>query len=308
MKTSLHFRSLMAPIVAIILFSTTMVSCKKYLDIEPLSSFGTDYVFSNVVNAEKAVLGTYYRLTGDQGYGIRVSMYYPYDDDIMMGQGGTPYPDNERRDIAHFNVNANNTQLAGPFNQYYNGIERANICIYNIPRMEKYNNGTPEEQKALRRLHGEALTLRAVFYQELIRNWGDVPAQFLPSSMEPDLFKPKTDRDSIYEVLLADLEEAAKLVPWRTEVPRDERITQGTVRAMRARIALFRGGFSLRRTGGMQRGSDHLKYYQIARDECAAIMARRDQHTLNPSFLSVFKDYICGRRIDPSGEVIFEVA
>ena len=102
-----------------IAISTFGISCKKYLEVEPLSSFGTDYVFDNVVNAEKAVLGVYNRLGGDQGYGIRLSMYYPLDDDIMMGQGGNPYPDNERRDIAHYNATANNTQLPGPFNQLY---------------------------------------------------------------------------------------------------------------------------------------------------------------------------------------------
>lgn len=292
----------------VLLLTSGLTSCKKFLKIEPLSSFGTDYVFSNVINAEKAVIGVYYRLTGDNGYGIRVSMYYPYDDDIMMGQGGTPFPDNERRDIAHFTVNANNTQLPAPFNQFYNGIERANICIYNIPRMTQYENGSEREKQALRRLHGEALTLRALYYQELIRNWGDVPAQFLPSSMEADLFKRRTDRDSIYEVLLRDLELATTLLPWRTEVPRDERITQGAARALRARIALFRGGWSLRQSGTMQRGSDHLRYYQIARDECAAIMARTDQHRLNLSFESVFREYVCGRQIDPSGEIIFEIA
>src|SRR5687767_9112513 len=87
-------------------------SCKDYLELEPVSSFGPDYVFSNVTNATKAVLGAYASLGGDAGYGIRVSMYYPYDNDEMMGQGGTPYPDNERRDIAHYNVQPSNTQLA----------------------------------------------------------------------------------------------------------------------------------------------------------------------------------------------------
>ncbi|MCU0387979.1 MAG: RagB/SusD family nutrient uptake outer membrane protein [Chitinophagaceae bacterium] len=308
MKTRLLQSSILAPLSAVILFCSTLVSCKKFLEVEPYSSFGTDYVFSNVVNAEKAVLGTYYRLTGDQGYGIRLSMYYTYDDDIMMGQGGTPFPDNERRDMAHYTLNANNTQLAGPFNQLWNGVERANICIYNIPKMPQYTTGSESDQKALKRLHGESLVLRSVFYLELIRNWGDVPAQFNPSSVEPFLFKSKTDRDSIYDVLLDDLATAITLLPWRTEVAADERITQGAARAMRARIALFRGGFSLRGAEGMQRGSNHLKYYEIARDECSAIMARRDQHKLNTSYLSLFKDFVCGKRNDPSGEILFEVA
>ena len=280
-------------------------SCKKYLEVEPVSSFGTDYVFDNVINAEKAVLGTYYRLTGDQGYGIRLSMYYSYDTDIMMGQAGRN--DNERRDIAHYNATPNNTQLPAPFNQLYDGVERANLCIYNIPLMDEYNNGNAQQKNLLKRLHGEALTLRAQFYFELIRNWGDVPAQFQPSSLETDLFKSKMDRDSIYDRLLEDLQLASTLVPWRSEVAKDERITQGAVRALRAKIALFRGGYSLRRNKQMERGSNHLAYYQIAKDETQAII-QSNQHQLNPSYESVFKNYIAGKQIEPNGEVVWEVA
>jgi len=307
MNARLHNKRYWVPATFMALALMTLGSCKKYLEVEPVSSFGADYVFSNVINAEKAVLGTYYRLTGDQAYGIRLSMYYTLDDDLMMGQGATPYPDNERRDIAHYRVTASNTQLAGPFNQMYDGIERANLCIYNIPKMPQYSNGSDLEKSQLRRLHGEALTLRAQFYLELIRNWGDVPAQFQPSSLETDLFKPKTDRDSIYNHLLNDLAEAETLVPWRSEVARDERITQGAVRALRARIALYRGGYSLRKSRQMERGSNYLQYYQIARDECQAIM-QSGQHDLNPSFESVFKNYIAGKQIEPNGEVIWEVA
>jgi hypothetical protein len=301
MKMSFYKKTLMIPAVLLFLVFGA-VSCKKYLEVEPISSFGEDYVFGSVTNAKTALLGVYASLTGDQGYGIRVSMYYPYDNDLMMGQGGTPYPDNERRDIAHFNLNANNTQLAAPFNQLYSGIEKANICIYNIPKMEGYSNSTE-----LKRMHGEALTLRALFYQELIRNWGDVPAQFFPSSVETDLFKAKMDRDTIYEHLLEDLGIAATLVPWRTQVAADERITQGAVRGLRARIALYRAGYSLRRSKQMVKGSNSQIYYKIAKDECAAIM-QSNQHNLNSSFESVFKNYIAGKQIEPNGEVVMEVA
>src|SRR5690606_15065638 len=68
-------------------------------------------------------------------------------------------------------------------------------------------------------------------------------------------------------------------------------------------------GYSLRRVSGiMERRPDYLKYYQIARDECFDIMQHRDQHTLNPSFQAVFKDGIDSYKIDPFGEVLFEVA
>jgi len=300
-----HTKLATAFMLVAIIFAT---SCKKYLDVKPVSSFGPEFVFDNVSNARAAIYGTYAALTGDQGYGIRLNMYYVYDEDNMMGQGGTPYPDNERRDLAHYNVNPGNTQLAGPFNQIFSGIERANLCLYYIPQMDQYTSGSPSDIKELKRLHGEALTLRALFYLEAIRNWGDVPYHFQPAAFETDKFKPKTNRDSIYEQLLGDLALASTLVPWRTEVASDERITQGAVRALRARIALYRGGYSLRRNRLMERGSNHLAYYQIARDECLAIMQKTGDHKLNSSYQAVFKDNICAHKIEPNGEVLFEVA
>lgn len=288
-------------------------SCKKYLELEPVSSFGPDYVFGSTGNAESAVLGVYACLGGDQGYGIRLSLYYPYDNDEMMGQGGTPFPDNERRDIAHFNTQPSNTQLAGPFNQLFRGIERANICLYNIPTMDLYNNGSESDKQKLRQLYGEALALRAQYYFEVIRNWGDVPLQLQPSSTEADLFKTQTDRDTIYNIILKDLAEAATLVPWRSQAGvSNERLTQGAIRALRARIALFRGGYSLRSAGStygrvMARPSDYKQFYQIAKDECTEIMAKTSEHRLNPSYKFIFKDALGTRTPDPSNEILWEV-
>jgi len=290
-------------ILAIVFSAGVFSSCADYLEVTPVSSFGPDYVFSNVTNAFAAVSGVYASLGGDHGYGIRLNLYYPLDDDLMMGQGGAP-GDNERRDIARYNVQPSNTQIWRPFNQIYTGIERANICILEIPRMDMYQNGTVTQQTELRRLYGEALALRALFYYDLIKNWGDVPAQFLPSSMQSDLFLERTNRDEIYDRIIADLAEAAPLLPWGGN---NERINQGAARALRARIALFRGGYSLRLDRQMRRSADYRDFYQIARDESLAVM-QSGSHNLNPSFESVFKDALLARRREPNGEILWEVA
>lgn len=284
------------------------IGCNKYLSLEPSSSFDQSYMFSSVANVQSVVLGAYAELAGDQGYGSRLSLMYPYDNDEMIGVTNASAPDNSSRDLSRYNLQATNAQLSAPFDQLYGGVERANICIKNIPEMDLYKNGGDSDKAQLRRLYGEALTLRAQFYFELIRNWGDIPASFDPSIDQPNLFLVKTDRNIIYDTLLNDLQVAEDLVPWRTEVASDERITKGAVKALRARIALFRGGYSLRKSGQMQRDADYLTYYKIARDECYDLMQRRDEHTLNPSFRSVFKDGIDSYKIDPYGEVMFEVA
>jgi starch-binding outer membrane protein, SusD/RagB family len=308
MKIKSFYNLLIA--ITVLTAGVQLSSCKKYLKLDPISSFGPETVFGTVANAQKAVLGAYQEMTGDQGYGIRVSMYFPYDNDLMMGAGG--HGDNDRRDIGRYNLTAGNLQLAKPFNQLYEGVERSNQCIKYIPQMDLYKNGSPIQKGELQRLYGEALTLRAQYYFELVRNWGDLPAQWEPSADQPDLFLKKTDRDSIYDHILNDLKTAEDLVPWRSGVAalgdaNDERITKGAVKGLRARIALFRGGYSLRRDNKMERGSNYLDYYKIADQECLDII-QSGEHSLDPSYRDLWQNNVDAHQIDPFGEIMFQVA
>jgi hypothetical protein len=300
-------------LAALILAAGLVAGCKKFLDQQPISDVGPDMVFADVSTTYKAIAGVYSRLMGDQGYGIRVSLYYPVDNDEMQGPTGTD--DDDRRGLARYKPTPSNLQLNAPFNQMFQGIEYANICIDKIPKMDMYSNGSDQQKKQLQRMYGEALTLRAQFYLEAIRNWGDLPAHFKPAYAQAseDPLPIRTDRDIIYEQLLKDLKTAADLIPWRNELasigdPVDERITKGTVKGLRARIALYRGGFSLRQNATMQRGSDYLTYYQIAKDECNDIITS-GQHSLNPSFKALWKDQVCAHApADPNGELMFQAS
>ncbi len=290
-----------------------ITGCKKFLDQQPITDVSAEVAFSDVPSAYKALAGAYSRLVGDAGFGIRLSLYYTVDTDEMQGPTGAV--DNDRRDIARYSATSGNAQITNPFNQLFTGIEFSNICIANIPKMDKYNNGSEQEKKQLRRMYGEALTLRAQYYFQAIVNWGDLPANFRPASelASSNPFPVRTNRDTIYNQLLVDLKLASELVPWRTELaaigdPLDERITKGTVKALRAKIALFRGGYALRSDGTMKRNADYLTYYQIAKDECNEIMSS-NQHALNPSFKSLWKDQVNAHAVaDPQGELMFQAS
>ena len=130
----------------------------------------------------------------------------------------------------------------------------------------------------------------------------------MPAYKQTDLFIPQADRDVTYVKILDDLKIASDLVGWRSEIPvRNERITKGAVKALRAKIALFRGGYALRSSGKMERNADYQTYYKIARNECADLLAKRTEHTLNPIFEDVWKKYLSSFTYDPAGEIIFEV-
>ena len=287
--------------------TTLFIACKKFLNPKAISSFDAEYVFNNIPNARKSLLGAYMAMSGDYGYGIRLSGYWPYDSDEMMKGTSAPTTD-EGQFLAKYLGIPGNLQITNPFNQMYQGIERANLCIYYIPEMDAYENGSAQQQAQLKRMHGEALVLRAQYYYELCRNFGDVPVQWLPSQFETDIYKFRMSKDSIYDHLLTDLEYATTLLPWRNEVTAigddiDQRFTKGTARALRAKIALTRGGYALPVTGGaLVRPSNYLDFYKIAHDECAAIMAS-GQHGLMVSYKSLFKDYLLAHNLnDPAGE------
>lgn len=287
--------------------------CKKYLDQQPITEVTSELVFKDVASTTQAIAGVYSRLVGDQGFGIRLSLYYTVDCDET--QGPTGGGDNDRRDIARYTATSGNAQIEKPFNQLFQGIEYANICIDNIPKMDMYSNGSDQEKKQLQRMYGEALTLRAQFYLEAIMNWGDLPEHFAPAYLQAagTPFPTRVDRDGLYEHLLDDLKIAEDLVPWRNDVSSigdaiDERLTKGSVKGLRARIALFRGGYSLRQDGTIKRGTNYLTYYQIAKDECNDIITS-GQHSLNASFKALWKDQVCGHAVtDPNGELMFQAS
>ncbi len=300
-----NFTSRKATVAALLAGAAGLASsCKSYLEIEPTALTTVEATFSTVSGATSAVLGAYDPLSGDNTYGTRLSMYYPYDTDELIGSSGTF--DTGRRGIARYKAFASNTEIINPWNNLYQGVERANVCIKNIPQMALYNGGTSADTATLHRLYGEALTLRAQYYYELIRNWGDVPAQFTPSTYDQNFSLPNADRNQTLTTLIADLATAEKLVPYRTNAGiNNERITKGAVKALRARLALQRGGYALF-GNTMTRQADYLDYYRIARQECQELMRQRSQHTLNPSFSDLWRG-VNEQRRDAANEIIFEV-
>ncbi|KQC01261.1 RagB/SusD family nutrient uptake outer membrane protein [Pedobacter sp. Hv1] len=283
-------------------------SCKKVLDFESNSSSTEATVFESTTYTNSALIGVYNKLIGDNGYGSRLSTLFGLTAEDFKTSGS--YASSDRRGISMYGASSDNTDLINPFAQLYQGIERANICIKYIPASKLYTSGSAADQALMKRYYGEALALRAQFYFELIRNWGDVPQRFVPAAFAETLFPTNADRDQTYEQIIADLKTAADLVPWRSAAGDygSFRFTKGAIKGLRARIALFRGGYSLRTTTRqMERRADYLTYYKIALDECKEIMDNRAQHSLNPVYENVFKT-LHGIRVDDAHELMLEVA
>jgi starch-binding outer membrane protein, SusD/RagB family len=156
--------------------------------------------------------------------------------------------------------------------QMYSGIERANICIRGL---RTYGNPAPGTEMG--QLLGEALTLRAVYYADLVKAWGDVVARFEPVSSET-MYLPKSSRDEIYKQLIADLGEAAELVAWpngNARTTTTEGINRAFVKAFRARICLaLQAIHSILTESGaaMIRSWQLSTLYPVAMQECLDVI------------------------------------
>jgi starch-binding outer membrane protein, SusD/RagB family len=276
-------------------------SCEDYLDTNSKSTFTEETVFSNLDFATKAVLGVYDLLTGTNFYAYSVGFYYGCDNDIEHVTGNA---DASRRDLARFLGTDGNPYSSGPWNLIYQSIERANICIDNLPVSPIWEG---EFAQQARRLYGEAKTLRALCYFELIRHFGDVPFSLHSTQDGDNFYLPKTDRDSIYEYLIEDLKEAESYVPWMREIQTVERINKGFVKGLRARMALAYSGYSLRnKTHETRRGRNWEKYYQIAHEELEELV-NSGQHQLYPNYEDFFKSVHAYKQDLQYGESLFEI-
>lgn len=273
-------------------------SCEKDLDVVSKSSFTDDVIFSDPSLAEGAIMGIYNIIGETRSYITRLWPFMGMGTDIEYRPGATsttvltsssgldliPWYDTDSNLPDGFN-NASDD----PWSVVYMGIERANLCISGL---EKYGD---KNDPAIRHLLGEALTLRAFYYNDLIKWWGDVPARFEPINLET-LYLPKTNRDTIYNRIIEDLKTAIPLMnsAGLQYTGTTKRLSKEAARALRARIALAAAGYSMRPVGtndsqiiisvSEQR---RRELYEIAREECRAII-ESGIYSLDKSFKNIF--------------------
>ena len=194
--------------------------------------------------------------------------------------------------------------------------------IRNSPQLE-----TAPQMKALL---GEALVMKSIAYFELVKYWGAVPFKTEASKSDlSNVYAGRTDIDTIYAHIVADLQEASELLPWMGtgEYANAERISKGFALGLLAKASLFAGGWSLRdgnifadskaehNTKIPEQGNFFVgrpqnwkEYYQIAADACAKMIGSTENpHALDPSYIDIWKS-VCGQLQNPAKENLFEVA
>ncbi len=261
----------------------TAFSCDKLLDSDSPSAFDTASVYSNYALTEGTIFGITEAFCEVNSYRGRFLPWYGFNTDIEWYN--TYKPGDGKSDIAAYACLPNNSQLNlsnGPFALMYTGIERANLVIDGLRTY-----GNTENNADMAFLLGEALTLRAMIYYDLIKAWGDVPARFEPVNAAT-IYKPKENRDIIFKQILADLDEAISYLPYpgaTAATSRTDRINKVFAEGLYARIALAASGYALRPADG-QVGTGDLGSVRLSSDPELA------KDVLYPKALVYLKDAV----------------
>ena len=272
-------KTLFATAVSCFLLSVT--SCQDWLDMPSYTDPDSETVFQDEDMAELFILGCYRGL-------IHQEMYYHLGmGETVMHSSEDGSTNNSKYRICNYSydpmVPATVTTI---FKEGYRIIASANLAITKLKKMS--------ETTKRNALLGEALSIRAFCYLNLIRIYGDVPAVWTPmEELDPNdenTFYPKrSSRDEIYDQIIADLQQAKDWVPWFKEsgYATAERLSKQGVYALLARTALYAGGYSLRwnlQTNDpaslkLARRDDEARVrelYQIANDACKAIIDKNE--------------------------------
>ena len=283
-----------------------VTSCE--LESPSISALDASSVFGTYSLAEAEVMSIHVSFGETNSYRGRYLPYYGINTDVEVGNSPElSSATSDKQSLWNYNTLPNNQQMNTDNNAYakfYEGIERANLAIEGLRQY-----GDIENKPDMAQLLGEALTLRAVIYNDLIKAWGDVPARFVPNGPD-NVYLPRTNRDVIYKQLLADLKEAEDYCYWPNEnkiTQSTERISKAFVKGLRARLALYAGGYGLRGDGYRRSKDPELApslMYQIAKEECLDII-NQGCNTLG-SFKENFVK-LCEDNVTAGGESLWEI-
>jgi hypothetical protein len=306
------------------------ISCDDFLDTESKSKQTTQIVFETTFFTEASINGIYSTLTDSYVYGQKISTNWPTNSDIEIAGLSTDNYQSPTRDAGASNYYAFAENQNLRWDNLYKTVEYASEAVEGIRNSPLLETSDSTVMKAYL---GEALTLRALGYLELLTHFGDIPFKHGPSKSDlSNVFIGKVDRDTVYKYIVQDLLEAEKYVPWlggsvgKTSYGSADKITKGFIKGLAARAALFAGGWSIRdrnqfpettaevhpdipEVNGYFTGrcKNWTEYYKIVTQKCAEIIGDSENPHRLDDFENLWKT-INQLQYNSVNENLFEVA
>lgn len=228
-------------------------SCSDFLDQQSPSEHTPDAVSTSPYYTGLVLNKAYGELTEEGIYGQLMAITLGTNSDIELIDGqdaSTTSQTNSERGACNFNMVAGSwSKIQTTWDKLYEGIEYSNNVIELVNNFDTQSgNETKSNIKLMHRYRAEAITVRALLYFNLVRNFGDVPMKLEGTKSDlTNIYVGKTDRDEIMDSMIVELERAIPDLCWAGENSyTTERITKGYAHGLLAQIALQRAGWAIR--------------------------------------------------------------
>ena len=274
---------------ALALATLSLSSCNDWLTEETPGTTKVSEFFTSLSTAEAVVNAAYVPMTWEFG-----TTYYPewYFGDIVSDdalKGGQDINDGaDLRELENFKANSDNEILLGYYRAQWQGIQRANLAIDEIPttRIETEGDEAEKQAKYRDRYLGEAYFLRGYYYFRLARMFGGMPLIDYVIKSSNQWAQTRSTMDETLNFAIEDFKRAENLLWEKDKYSNEElgRATKGAAQAMLLKANLYRADY-LRNAGNE---TEAQKYFAEAAKWGKEVI-KSNQYSLWPNYLDNFR-------------------
>ena len=222
------------------LFCMVAISCVEVLEKEPLGVIDISSAYVTALDAASAVTAAYTPAAANNwcctyagpGFMHWVLANVASDDTEKGGESGSDQL--YAQQVSLFNIPSDNDAVRFAWSSQYIGIRRANLVLENIPTI-------PMDENLKNRYLAEVKFLRAWYYINLVKTFGDVP--LILSTKSDAKGVTRAPKAQVYAQIIKDLEEAEKVLPAKHAVTERGRATKGAAQAYLGKVYLYLDNF-----------------------------------------------------------------
>lgn len=234
-------------IALLVILCSTLVSCKKFLEKQPIGKIGKETLFETVDGAKMATLGSYnlmltYYKNNFGMYGDAAS------DNLISGSRASSM-------LQQYNFQSTSTDDAFAVGtiwlNIYETINSANNILVAVPTLK---TKFPEQTKTLDSIYGQALVIRAIGHFDLTRVYaqpynftGDASHLGIPvltkTPAPGELIARKTVKET-YTQIIQDLTDAIPFLQQYANHNTQTGITYQAALALLSRVYLYKGDWA----------------------------------------------------------------
>ncbi len=214
-------------LLVVFLGTSFLVSCTdEFLKESPEDRFVIDNFYSSKTDAEAAVAAVYQQLYSLYERHMFLLSELPTD----VEKNGLGMPNQFLQNLEFLRHTSENQFTREMWERNYSGIARANTAILNIPDINM-------DETLKNRLVSESKFLRALYYFNLVRFYGDVPLILKLETVE-DAMGARTPTAQVYEQIIQDLMDAEAILPVSYSDKDIGRVTKGAAKILLGKVYL----------------------------------------------------------------------